>query len=190
VSFFGVFTQSIPDFLIALLLLIVFAVRLRLFPLRGAYSAEVIPGFNISFFLNALYHAVLPVAAYTIYTVGGWALSMKAAATTVLTEDYINTARAKGLKEGRILIKYLGRNAIMPLIPGLAVSFGSMLSGAMFIEHIFCYPGVGHFFGVSIGNRDFILMQGLLLLTTMSIVIANFMADVFYSLIDPRVKLQ
>ena len=116
-------------------------------------------------------------------------LGMKATATTILTEDYINVARAKGLKDRRILTRYLGQNAIMPLVPSLAVSFGAMLSGAMFIENIFSYPGVGYFFGISIATRDFILMQGLLLLTTIAIVIANLLADIFYAWIDPRVKL-
>ena len=189
VTFFSVLTQSIPDFLLALILLVIFAVRLHIFPLRGAYSVDTIPGFNLPFIISAFYHAILPVAAYTIYTVGGWVLGMKATATTILTEDYINVARAKGLKDRRILTRYLGQNAIMPLVPSLAVSFGAMLSGAMFIENIFSYPGVGYFFGISIATRDFILMQGLLLLTTIAIVIANLLADIFYAWIDPRVKL-
>ncbi|MFC1745478.1 ABC transporter permease [Candidatus Riflebacteria bacterium] len=190
VTFISVVTQSIPDFLVALLFLVIFSVRLQWFPIHGAYSVETTPGFNFSFIISALYHAILPVAAFTMYTVGTWTLAMKASATSVMTEDYMNVARAKGLKQERILVRYLGKNAVMPLVTSLAISFGTMLSGAMFIEAIFSYPGVGYFFGVSIQARDFILMQGLLLLTTLAIVLANFFADLFYAWIDPRVKLE
>lgn len=190
VTFFAVLSQAFPDFLVGLLFLVVFAVRFGLFPLYGAYSIETVPGFNLEFVASLFHHAVLPVAAFTMFTVGGWTLSMKASATSVLTEDYIQVARTKGLTEKRILVRYLGKNAIMPLISGLAVSFGSMISGAMFIESIFIYPGVGYFFGVSIGCRDFVLMQGLLLLTTVAVVIANLFSDFFYAWMDPRVRLE
>jgi peptide/nickel transport system permease protein len=189
VTLISVVTQSVPDFLIALILLVVLGVHYDLFPLRGAYSVSTQPGWNLAFILDVLYHAVLPVASYTVYTIGAWALSMKASATGVLTEDYINVARAKGLTDKRILVNYLGRNAVVPLVTGLAVTFGTMISGAMFIENIFSYPGIGYFFGLSIGARDFTLMQGLLLLTTVAIVVANLLADVIHCLLDPRVRM-
>jgi peptide/nickel transport system permease protein len=189
-TLFSVLTQSVPDFLIALILLVILGVHYQLFPLRGAYSVSSIPGWNLQFILDVLYHAVLPVASFTIFTMGGWALSMKGSATSVMTEDYIHVARAKGLKEKRILVNYLGRNAVVPLITGLAVSFGTMISGAMFIENIFSYPGIGYFFGLSIGARDFTLMQGLLLLTTITIVVANLVADLIHCLLDPRVGME
>jgi peptide/nickel transport system permease protein len=183
-------TQAVPDFLIAVVLLVIFGINLRWFPLRGAYSIDVTPGFNFAFVLSVLYHAILPAAAYLICTAGGTMLGMKASATNVLSEDYMNAARAKGLKDGRILTRYLGRNAIIPMIPGFIVSLGSMLGGSIFTETIFGYPGIGFFFGKAVATRDFVLMQGLLLLSTITIIFLNIFADFIYSRIDPRIKLE
>ncbi|MBU2573866.1 MAG: ABC transporter permease [Elusimicrobia bacterium] len=190
VTFYASLTQAIPNFLFALILLVVFAVRLRWFPLRGAYDIDVVPGFNLAFFLSAFHHAVLPVVAFTFQTLGGWALSMRASAMSVLGEDFVMVARAKGLKERRIAVQYVGRNAITPLITSLAIAIGGMLGGAIFIETIFGYPGVGFFFGTAIATRDFTLIQGLFLITTLAIIIANFAADIVYSKLDKRVKLE
>jgi peptide/nickel transport system permease protein len=188
-NLFSVITQAVPDFLIGLLLLVVFAVRLRWFPLRGAYDMSITPGFSFEFIGSVFYHAALPILAFTISTMGGWALSMRASATSVLSEDYINVAKAKGLKERRIFSRYLGKNAFIPILPGLAISFGYMISGSMFIEWMFSYPGIGYFFGYSIGTRDYTLLQGILFLSTVTIVMINYLSDYIYALIDPRVKL-
>ncbi len=189
-TFIATVTQSIPNFLVGVILLVVLGINLRLFPFRGAYSIDTTPGFNIPFILSVMYHAVLPVMAYVICSTGGWMLSMKASAVSILTEDYIMVAKAKGLKEKRILFDYLGRNAIIPLIPGFIVALGGMLGGSMFIESIFGYPGLGFFFARALGTRDFVLIQGLLLLTTVAIIILNILADLIYAFIDPRIKLK
>lgn len=188
-NLFSVITQAVPDFLIGLILIVIFAVRLRWFPLRGAYDMSATPGFNPEFISSVIYHAILPVLAFTISTMGGWALSMRASATSVMSEDYINVARAKGLKENRIFRRYLGKNAVIPIIPGVAITFGHMISGSMFIEWLFSYPGIGYFFGYSIGMRDYTLLQGILFLSTVTIVLVNYLSDIIYALIDPRVKL-
>ncbi|MDP7422506.1 MAG: ABC transporter permease [bacterium] len=187
-SLFSVVSQSIPDFILALILILIFAVNLRWFPFRGAYDMDTVPGFNLAFIAGVMYHAILPVSAYLLSTLGAWTLTMKASAMTVLSEDYINVARAKGLKERRILFKYVGRNAVMPLVPGLAVSFATMLSSSLFIENLFSYPGIGYFFGYSIGNRDFTLLQGILLISIVVVVLSNHIADWIHALIDPRVE--
>lgn len=189
INLLAVITQAVPDFLIGLILLVIFAVRLRWFPLRGAYDMSIIPGFSFEFVSSIFYHATLPVLAFTISTMGGWALSMRASATGVMSEDYINVAKAKGLTESRIFRRYLGKNAFIPILPGLAISFAYMISGSMFIEWMFSYPGIGYFFGYSIGNRDYTLLQGILFLSTVTIVMINYLADFIYALIDPRVKL-
>ncbi len=188
-NLFSVITQAVPDFLIGLILLVIFAVKLRWFPLRGAYDMSITPGFSFEFIGSVFYHAALPILAFTISTMGGWALAMRASATSVLSEDYINVAKAKGLKESRIFRRYLGKNAFIPILPGLAISFGYMISGSMFIEWMFSYPGIGYFFGYSIGTRDYTLLQGILLLSTVTIVMINYLSDYIYILIDPRVKL-
>lgn len=188
-NLFSVITQAVPDFLIGLLLMVVFAVRLRWFPLRGAYDMSIAPGFSFSFIGSVFYHATLPILAFTISTMGGWALSMRASATSVLSEDYMHVAKAKGLKENRIFRRYLGKNAFIPLLPGLAISFAQMISGSMFIEWMFSYPGIGYFFGYAIGTRDYTLLQGILFISTVTIVIVNYLADYISAWIDPRVKL-
>lgn len=185
---FSVISQAIPDFLFGLLLLVFLGVRLRWFPLRGAYDISVEPGLNVPFLLSVLHHAFLPAMAYTLASLGGWMLAMRASSMQVLSEDYIQVAEAKGLKKSRIFLRYLSRNAIMPPVTSLAIAFASMLSGSIFVEWMFAYPGIGYFFGYAIGNRDFTLLQGILLVSTITMVLANLMADVIYRWIDPRVK--
>ena len=116
-------------------------------------------------------------------------MSVKASATSVMSEDYVNVARTKGLKERRILINYVGRNALIPIVPSFIVALGGMLGGSIFTETIFGYPGLGFFFGRAVGMRDFVLIQGLLLLTTIAVIFLNLIADFVYSKIDPRIKL-
>jgi len=187
-TFLATVTQAVPDFLIGVLLLVIFGINLRWFPLRGAYSIDVTPGANFPFIISVLYHAILPAMAFICCSAGSWMLSMKAIAGSILSEDYINVARAKGLQQKRILVHYLGRNAIIPMIPGFIVALGGMLGGSIFTETIFGYPGLGYFFGRAVGTRDFVLIQGLLLLTTVAIIFLNFFADIIYAWIDPRIK--
>lgn len=190
ITMYATITQAVPDFLIGLILLVILGVNLRWLPMRGAYGPDVTPGLNLPFLADVLYHAILPVAAFSLQAVGGWALAMKASATGVLGEDYINVARAKGLTDGRIITQYLGRNAIMPLATSLAITLGTMLGGSMLVETIFGYPGIGYFLGVAIGTRDYSLIQGLFLLTTVAVITANLLADVLYTRLDPRIKLE
>jgi peptide/nickel transport system permease protein len=185
---FSVLSQAIPDFLFGLVLLVFLGVRLRWFPLRGAYDISVEPGLNLAFAGSVLYHALLPTLAYTLASLGGWMLSMRASALQILSEDYIQVAQAKGLKDRRIFAWYLTRNAIMPPVTSLAIAFASMLSGSIFVEWMFAYPGIGYFFGYAIGNRDFTLLQGILLVSTLTMVAANLSVDLIYRFIDPRVK--
>jgi len=190
VTAYASFTGATPDYITALILLIIFAVNLRLFPLKGAYDATVNPGFTWEFIKSVLKHAALPIAAYTFEHAASWALAMKGSAVGVLGEDYIMAARARGLKERRIMIHYMGRNAILPLVTSLAISMGGMVGGSTLIETVFSYPGVGWFFGEALTKRDFGLMQGLFLFLASSIIFANLAADILYSILDPRIKLE
>lgn len=187
-TFYATLTQAIPDFLLGVMLLLVLGVQLQWLPLRGAYSPETDPGLNLAFLSSLLQHAVLPVLAFSIPAIGSWALSAKATATSVLGEDYLLVARAKGLKPWRILRDYLGRNAIIPLISSLATSLGALLGGSMLIETLFGFPGLGYFLAQSIGTRDYPLMQGLFLLSTLAIVTGNLCAEVLSRRLDPRSK--
>jgi len=190
VTGYAAFTGATPDFVTALILLIIFAINLKLFPLKGAYDSLLPPGFNWPFIKSVLHHAVLPIAAFTFENTAAWALAMKGSAVSVLGEDYIMAARARGLKERRIMISYMGRNAVLPLVTGLAIALGSMVGGAVLIETVFSYPGIGWFFGVAMIRRDYGLMQGLFLFLAASVIFANLAADILYSRLDPRIRME
>lgn len=187
-TFYATLTQAVPDFLIGVMLLLIFGVRLQWLPLRGAYGPEVDVGLTLGFVTSVMHHAILPMAAFAIPAIGSWALSAKASATSVLGEDYLLVARAKGLKPWRILRDYLGRNALLPLISSLATSLGGLIGGSMLVETLCGYPGLGYFLAQSIGTRDYPLMQGLFLLTTLAIVLGNLGAEVLSRALDPRLS--
>ena len=187
---YAALTGATPDYITALILLIIFAINLKWFPSKGAYDPAVKPGFTWEFIKSVLYHGVLPIAAYTFENTAAWALAMKGSAVSVLGEDYIMAARARGLKERRIMTWYMGRNAMLPLITGLAIAFGGMMGGSVLIETIFNYPGIGWFFNEAVTRRDYGLMQGLFFLTAVSIIFANLIADLLYTRLDPRIRLE
>jgi peptide/nickel transport system permease protein len=190
VTAYAAFTGATPDYITALVLLIVFAINLGWLPIRGAYDAGLTAGFNWPFIKSVLYHAALPVLAYTFENTAAWALAMKGSAVSVLGEDYITAARVRGLREKRIAIFYMGRNAILPLVTNLAISLGTMIGGATFIETIFSYPGIGWFFGQSLARRDYGMMQGLFLLQAGAVIFANLIAELLYTRLDPRIRVE
>jgi peptide/nickel transport system permease protein len=190
VTGYASFTAATPDYVTAMLLLLFFAINLKWFPSKGAYDIGIEPGFSLAFIGNVLHHAALPILSYTLEAVGGWALAMKGAAISVLGEDYIMAAKARGLKDQRIVTSYLARNSILPLITGLAISFGAMFGGSILIETIFNYPGMGWFFSQALMRKDYGMMQGLFLLTITATILANFLADILYAKLDPRVRLE
>lgn len=188
VSLYSTITQAVPDFLIGVLLLVALGVTLRWFPLRGAHGLGVDPGLNPQFLMNALYHAFLPALAFALPGLGGWAMAMRASSVSVLGEDYLAVARAKGLKASRILTRYLGRNALLPLVAALPPALGSMLGGTMLVESIFGYPGVGYFLSQAIAQRDYPLMQGLFLFFTAVTIVGNLLAEAVSRRLDPRLR--
>ena len=190
VSTGGSMISSIPNYVIALLLVVVLGTQLRLLPIaemRGATSPSVAPGFSIGFVADILFHAVLPVSVYFLATIGHWILSMKSATLATLEEDYVNAARARGLTDGRITTAYVGRNAVLPLVTQLAIQAGYVVGGAFFIESILVYPGLGLRLFKSIDQRDYTVMQGIVLLLTVAVVVANLAADLLYAKLDPRI---
>lgn len=187
---YAALTGATPDYITALILLMIFAINLKWFPTKGAYDPAVKPAFSWPFIKTVLHHAVLPIAAYTFENTASWALAMKGSAVSVLGEDYIMAARARGLKESRIMTRYMGRNAMLPLVTGLAIAFGGMMGGSVLIETIFNYPGIGWFFNEAVNRRDYGLMQGLFFLTAAATIFANFLADILYTWLDPRIRLE
>ena len=181
-------TRSIPEYIIALLLLTVFAFQLKWFPVRGLYSADVTPGFNLEFIVDVLWHAALPITTWVIVHLGGWALGMRGSTISVLGEDYITYAKARGLPSRRITITYVGRNAILPLFTSFMLSLGFMFGGSIFIEYIFAYPGVGWMLYQAITNRDWFLMIGTFDVIVIAVVTGALLADLLYGFLDPRIR--
>lgn len=183
---------GIPDFVVALLLLLVAGVQLELFQMAdvlGGVGQDVEPGFNLPYIGSVLQHATLPIITYVWATVGGWILTMKSSTISTLGEDYITVAKARGLHERRILTNYVGRNAMLPLVTRLAISIGFVVGGSVIIETIFQYPGLGRHLFLAIGSRDYTTMQGIFLVIAFTVVVSNIMADLLFGVLDPRVRV-
>ncbi len=183
-SIFG----AIPNYVVAYLLVFLFSVTWGLLPARGAYSSTVQAGFNIGFISNVLRHATLPVLAYFLTTVATWIIGMKANSLSILGEDYVSYARVRGLSNKRILGSYLTKNAILPMVTSLAVTFGLMFGGSPLIENMFLYPGVGFYLNKAIANRDYPLMQGMFLVIIIMVVLSSLFAEFLYVMLNPRLR--
>jgi peptide/nickel transport system permease protein len=186
------FLSAVPNYLIAILIVVVLGTQLHLFSvgeMRGAYSASAQPGFSLDFLLDVLKHAILPVATYFLATFGQWLLIMKNNTLAILGEEYVNMAVARGLRRGRVITAYVGRNASLPLVARLALTIGIAVSGSVVIEYYFVYPGIGQRLTTAINERDYTVVQGIFLMLTISVVAANFLTDFAYERLDPRVRL-
>jgi peptide/nickel transport system permease protein len=188
----GSLLHAIPNYILAILIVVFLGVKLQVFNLtqiRGSYTPGVEPAFTLSFLNDILYHATLPILAYTLTTVGSWALVMKSSTVETLGEDYVTVARARGLTDARIRTGYVGRNAVLPLFSQLAVSLGFVVGGSIFVERIFGYQGIGFSLYNAVSGRDYPVLQGIFLVITISVVVANLLADVLYSRLDPRIRV-
>jgi len=184
--------HSIPNYLLALMIIVFFGVRLGWLPftkMRGSYSPGVNPGLSVHFVGDALYHAALPIVVYVLTSIGSWMLIMKSSTVAALDEDHVTAAKARGLREGRITTAYVGRNAMLPLFTQLAVAIGFVAGGSLLVEKVFQYQGVGLILGNVINARDYPVMQGIFLVITFSVVVANLLADLLYSRLDPRIRV-
>ncbi|WP_202868974.1 ABC transporter permease [Kribbella antibiotica] len=188
----GSLLHAIPNYIVAILIVVFLGVKLQVFNLteaRGSYTPGVEPSFSLSFLNDILYHATLPILAYLLTTVGSWALVMKSSTVETLGEDYVTVARARGLTDNRIRSGYVGRNAVLPLFSQLAVSLGFVVGGSIFVEKIFGYQGIGFSLYNAVSGRDYPVLQGIFLVVTISVVVANLLADVLYSRLDPRIRV-
>ncbi len=181
--------QSVPYFWLALILLFAFGSIWPVFPLNGGYDVyNVTPGWNGAFLGSVLYYGALPAITIVLSSVGGWMLGMRNMMVSTLSEDYMVTAEAKGLRPGRIMRRYAARNAILPSVSGFAISLGFVVAGSIVTESVFSYPGIGSALLQSVGGNDYALMQGIFLVITLSVLAANLLVDLLYSVIDPRTR--
>lgn len=177
-----------PYYVLAIILLFLFAYYFKIFPLAGAYSIGVRPELSLNFILDVLHHATLPGLSIVLVSVGSWFLGMRSLIVNLKEEDYILQAEAKGLPERRILWAYAFRNALLPQVTGLAISLAHIVEGALITEVIFAYPGLGWLIYNSIKSLDFPTIQGCVLLIVFTVATANLIIDLVYPLIDPRIR--
>lgn len=183
----ALFVRSFPYFWFGLLILYLFGFVLGWFPLGGAYTTKMTLH-GVAYVSNVVYHGFLPALTIIISSLGGWLLTMRNNMISVLAEDYITVAEAKGLKEREIMLKYAARNAILPSVTGFAMSIGFIVGGAILTEIVYSYPGMGYVLYQAVVGQDYPLMQAIFLMISIAVLGANFIADMVYVLIDPRVR--
>ena len=179
---------GLPYFWVGMVLIILFAEVNPWLPVAMGSDPGLDTGFNIAFIGNVLEHAILPAIAILVTSIGAWVLTMRNTMVTTLAEDYIRMARAKGLTNRRIMWDYAARNSILPNLTGFAMSLGFVVSGAVLVEDVFNYPGVGYMLVQAVTNQDYPLMQGLFLLITVAVLVAILVADLLTALLDPRTR--
>jgi len=184
-----VITSALPYFWVALLLILVFSVWANgLLPSDFNYDNAIEPGMTGEFIGSVLQHAILPAATILIASVGGWILTMRNNMITTLAEDYVRMARAKGLSNQRIMYNYAARNAMLPNLSGFAMSLGFVISGAILVEYVFNYPGLGYLLYNAVQNNDYPLMQVLFMLFTVAVLVAVLVCDFAIAWLDPRAR--
>jgi peptide/nickel transport system permease protein len=182
------FIGSFPYFFLALLAVYVLGVKTGWFPQSYAYEFGLTQGWNLPFVRSVLWHLVLPVTSIVLVSLGHWLMSMRNTMIAVLAEDYLTMAEAKGLAQWQILLRYAARNAILPSVTALGLGIGFIFSGQILTEIVFAYPGLGYLLFQSVTSLDYPLMQALFLMITLGVLLANFLIDFVYVLIDPRTR--
>ncbi len=184
---FLMFLSGFPDFFIGILLLLIFAVSLDVLPLSGATTPYA--GYEgLSYILDVLNHLALPLASMVLVQLGGIFLLTRNTVVTLLGESFILTARAKGCPEGIIKYAHAGRNSLLPVTTATGMHIPHLITGALFIEIVFSYPGIGSLLNTAIAARDYPLIQGILLVVTLTVLTVNFLVDLLYMRLDPRVR--
>jgi peptide/nickel transport system permease protein len=176
-----------PQFCLAILLLYLFAVYIPYLPASGAYSFGVTPELSVAFMVDVLQHYWLPFLSLVIIFVGGQAVGMRSMAIYELGSDYVNYSRGLGLPDSRI-VRYIFRNAALPQVSGLGVAIGAVVGGALITEIVFSYPGIGSLLFGAINQKDYPVVQAITLLILVFVLVANFLIDVTYGFVDPRIR--
>ena len=182
------FLSSIPYFWLGLVAIAVLAGPGSFFPSAGGFEPGLVPSWTSAFILSALKYSLLPAATILISSMSGWIMSMRNMMVTVAAEDYITVAHAKGLSEPRVALRYAARNALLPSVSGFALALGFIVGGTFLVEIVFSYPGLGFQLFTAVQSKDYPLMQGIFLVITISVLVANLLADAVYLLLDPRTR--
>ncbi|MBH0131384.1 ABC transporter permease [Salinibacterium sp. NK8237] len=182
------FLSTIPYFWLGLLAIALFSVNLGWFPIGKAYGVGISPELSFEFIGQVIHHGTLPALTIVIASLGGWMLGMRNMMLTVLDEDYVMVAQAKGMPNNRVLWRYAARNAVLPQIQSFALSIGFIVGGTIVMEVVFSYPGLGKLLLDATNAKDYALMQGVFLVITLSVLLANVLADIAYAFLDPRTR--
>ncbi|MFD2649436.1 ABC transporter permease [Devosia albogilva] len=188
VSMSAIFSSSVPAVVVSLLVLFVFGYTLRWFPNGYAADPMLDPAFSWPYISSVIYHGTLPMLTMVIVLTGGFAVTMRNNMINLLGEDYIVMGRAKGLSDTLVMLWYAARNALLPTISSLAIAIGTVLGGSLVTEVVFNYPGLGNTLYQAILARDYPVIQGQLLIMTAAMLVSNFIVDLSYVLLDPRLK--
>jgi peptide/nickel transport system permease protein len=183
----SLFISTMPFYCLSILLLYLFAVVWRIFPPVGGYGFDLAPGWNSAFVVSAAQHYVLPFLSLVLVFIGGQAVGMRAMSIYELDADYVRYSRSLGVADNRI-VSYIFRNAMLPQVTGLALSIGGMVSGALITEIVFSYPGIGTLLFTAIRQEDYPVVQGITLLIMIAVLLANFLVEIAYGFIDPRIR--
>ncbi|MBA2286550.1 MAG: ABC transporter permease [Ktedonobacteraceae bacterium] len=186
---FLTFFSAVPYFWMALALIYIFGVNLNWFPTDSGYDVfNAVPGWNGDFISSVAQHAILPVITLVIGSLAGWVLTMRNTMLTTLSEDYVLMAQAKGLSERRVMVHYAARNAILPSITSFSISLGLVVSGSLLTEIVFNYPGIGFALYNGVQGDDYPLVEGCFLVIALAVLAANFLSELVYTFLDPRVR--
>ncbi len=185
----SLFIRAIPHFWLGMVLLLVFGFYIPLFPLYGATTPGAQYSNTFEFIKDVLAHAALPLTCLVVRQIGMYMLYMRSATLEVLGEDFIVTAKAKGLTDREVLFRHAVRNSLLPMVTITALRFGFMVNGAILTETVFSYPGTGRLIYEAIMNSDYFLLQGAFFITSVCVLIANLIADLLYAYLDPRVRV-
>ncbi|WP_394341767.1 ABC transporter permease [Natronorubrum halophilum] len=184
----SILLTSIPFYVVGLVLVSVLGYNLDLFPTGGHYGSGIDEGFNLAFIASVIHHGALPILSLVLAGFGAVALQMRGNAIQVLGEDYLRVARLRALSQRRIALRYVARNAILPMYTSMMISIGSLFGSSIILEQIFQYPGVGYFMFRAISARDYPLMMGTFLFITAGVIVGVYLADLTYGYIDPRAE--
>ena len=182
--------SAVPYYLFSLVLIYLLAFRAKIFPLGGGFTLGTVPDGSLRFYLDVFKHSLLPALSMIIAGLGGRALGMRGMMVTTQGEDYMILAEAKGLKGPRIFLRYAVRNALLPAVTSLALSFAYVVSGSVLVETVFGYPGIGSLLASSIRAFDYFTIYGIVFMVILGIGLATLFLDLIYPLLDPRITYE
>ena len=186
----GQAVRPIPYYIVAIVLLVVFAFLIPILPFSGAYPVGTHPSWSLAFMWIYIKHSLLPASTLVLVGFGAWFIGMKSLTSNIISEDYVVYAETTGMKEKKILNNYIMRNALLPQLTGLAMSLGSVFSGALIMEVVFGFPGIGALTMAAVFRNDYSMIMGIAIYSIIGVAVTVFLVDLIYPLFDPRVRYQ